>query len=155
MLYRQFASPHRHKEKLAHYTRRIAEQREKVRKLARGDLARGHTGARQLLHSQPVGFSSRRTAFEHARLSFARQRGKSQIAHHTKEPLTKCDIHPPLPLDESYHPHAVSPQVYQAFLNLGRDGLYGKVRFFDQDPAAWLDRIGHFLQDSLAFRQMG
>src|SRR5262249_56364957 len=103
MLYRQFTSPDRHKEKLAHHTRRIAEQREKVRKLARSDLARGHTGARQLLHCQPIGFGNRRTALEHARLPFARQRGKSQIAHHTKEPLTKCDIHPPLPLDASYH----------------------------------------------------
>src|SRR5262249_60398208 len=104
MLYRQFTSPDRHKEKLAHHTRRIAEQREKVRKLARSDLARGHTGARQLFHRQPIGFSGRRTAFEHARLPFAPQRGKSQIAHHPKKPLTKRGIHPPPPLDNSYDP---------------------------------------------------
>src|SRR5262249_45570485 len=146
MLYRQFTSPHRHKEKLAHHTRRMAEQREKVRKLARSDLARGHTEARQLLHSQPIGFSSKRTAFEHARLPFARQRGKSQIAHHTKKPLTKCDIHPPLPLNESYHSHAVSPQVYQTLLNIGRNGLYGEVRLFDQDPAARLTASAIFFK---------
>ncbi len=32
---------------------------------------------------------------------------------------------------------------------------HGKVRFFDQEPAAGSDRLSHFLQHSLAFRQMG